>query len=113
MCIRDSYAARVQASPERLGDIEDRLAALDRLKRKYGKTLGEVMRFGEDVARRLAEVENRDALMAELWLQKERDAAAYRARATELTAARTASAGWLERMATTQIKDLAMYVRCV
>jgi DNA repair protein RecN (Recombination protein N) len=81
------------------------------LKRKYGQTLAEVMQFGEDVARRLAEVENRDALMAELWLQKERDAAAYRARATELTAARTASAGWLERMATTQIKDLAMYVR--
>jgi DNA repair protein RecN (Recombination protein N) len=105
------YAARVQASPERLAEIEDRLAELDRLKRKYGQTLAEVMRFGEDVARRLAEVENRDALMAELWLQKERDAAAYRARATELTAARTASAGWLERMATTQIKDLAMYVQ--
>jgi DNA repair protein RecN (Recombination protein N) len=105
------YAARVQASPERLAEIEDRLAELDRLKRKYGQTLAEVMRFGEDVARRLAEVENRDALMAELWLQKERDAAAYRARATELTTARTASAGWLERMATTQIKDLAMYVQ--
>jgi DNA repair protein RecN (Recombination protein N) len=105
------FAAKVQASPERLAEIEERLAELDRLKRKYGQTLGEVMQFGEEVARRLTEVENRDALMAELWLQKERDAAAYRAAAAALTAARTTAAGWLERMATTQIKDLAMYVR--
>src|ERR1019366_5173617 len=64
------FAGKVHSSPERLGDIEDRLAALDRLKRKYGKTLGEVMRFGEDVARRLAEVENRDALVEELKAQE-------------------------------------------
>ena len=48
----------------------DRLAALDRLKRKYGagtgEGLGEVIKFGEEAARRLAEVENRDALLAEL-----------------------------------------------
>jgi DNA repair protein RecN (Recombination protein N) len=61
----------VHASPDRLAEIEDRLAALDRLKRKYGQagagqTLAEVMRFGEEAARRLAEVENRDELLAEL-----------------------------------------------
>jgi DNA repair protein RecN (Recombination protein N) len=105
------FAAKVQALPERLAEIEDRLAELDRLKRKYGQTLGEVMRFGEEAARRLAEVENRDALLAELWLQKEQDAAAYRSAAGGLTAARTAAAGWLEKLAMTQIKDLAMYVR--
>ena len=33
--LRD-YAERINASPERLAEIEDRLAALDRLKRKYG-----------------------------------------------------------------------------
>ena len=33
--LRD-FAGKVTASPERLGEIEDRLAALDRLKRKYG-----------------------------------------------------------------------------
>jgi DNA repair protein RecN (Recombination protein N) len=105
------FAAKVQASPERLAEIEDRLAELDRLKRKYGQTLGEVMRFGEEAARRLAEVENRDALLAELLLQKEHDAAEYRSAAAGLTAARTAAAGWLEKLAMTQIKDLAMYVR--
>ena len=52
--VRD-FAENVQAGPERLADIEDRLALLDRLKRKYGKTLAEVIAFREDSARQLAD----------------------------------------------------------
>ena len=87
--VRD-FAEKVHASPERLEEIEDRLAALDRLKRKYGATLGEVMRFGEEAARRLAEVENRDELLAELRVQQERDEEAYRGAARDLTAPNSA-----------------------
>ena len=47
--LRD-YAEGINASPERLAEIEDRLALLDRLKRKYGNTVAEVIAFGEDVA---------------------------------------------------------------
>jgi DNA repair protein RecN (Recombination protein N) len=113
--VRD-FAEKVHASPERLEEIEDRLAVLDRLKRKYGQagagqTLGEVIRFGEEAARRLAEVENRDELLAELRVQQEHDAAAFRAAAAGLTAARTAAAGRLEKLAMAQINDLAMSVR--
>ena len=43
------FAENVQAGPERLAEIEDRLATLDRLKRKYGKTLAEVIAFGAGV----------------------------------------------------------------
>ena len=50
----------LDASPDRLAEIENRLAALDRLKRKYGSTLADVLAFGEEAARKLAEVENRD-----------------------------------------------------
>jgi DNA repair protein RecN (Recombination protein N) len=105
------FAGKVHSSPERLGDIEDRLAALDRLKRKYGKTLGEVMRFGEDAARRLAEVENRDALLEELKAQETVCAAAYREAAEALTVARRAAAARLEKLATAEINDLAMQVK--
>ena len=113
--VRD-FAEKVHESPERLAEIEDRLAALDRLKRKYGgaggsQTLAEVMRFGEEAARRLAEVENRDELLAELQVQLERDRAAYRAAAERLTAERTAAAARLERLATAEINDLAMTAR--
>ena len=41
--VRD-YAEGIQASPERLAEIEDRLSALDRLKRKYGPTLAKSLR---------------------------------------------------------------------
>jgi len=110
------FAGKVHSSPERLGDIEDRLAALDRLKRKYGgaagsQTLAEVIRFGEEAARKLAEVENRDALLAELKAQEAKDATAYRKAAEALTTARTAAAGRLEKLATAQINDLAMQVK--
>jgi DNA repair protein RecN (Recombination protein N) len=108
--VRD-FAEKTQASPERLAEIEDRLAALDRLKRKYGASLGEVIRFGEEAARRLAEVENRDALLTELRAQEAKDAAAYRAAASELTVARRAAAARLEKLATMEINDLAMQVR--
>ena len=108
--VRD-FAEKVHASPERLEEIEDRLAALDKLKRKYGATLAEVIRFGEDSARKLAEVENRDALLTELKAQEAKDATAYRREAKALTAARTAAAGRLEKLAVTQINDLAMSVK--
>src|SRR5262249_32891412 len=74
--VRD-YAEGIQASPERLAEIEERLAILDRLKRKYGATLSEVIAFGEDVASKLAEVENRDELMKALRADLDRAAEQY------------------------------------
>jgi len=108
--VRD-FADSAQASPERLADIEDRLAALDKLKRKYGPTLADVIRFGEEAATKLAEVENRDALLVQLGAQQAEDAERYRKAAEELTAVRTAAAGKLEKLATGQINELAMNVR--
>jgi DNA repair protein RecN (Recombination protein N) len=108
--VRD-FADNVHAAPGRLEEIEDRLAALDRLKRKYGQTLKEVIAFGAEAARQLAEVENRDALLVELKAQQERDADAYKAVAAKLTAGRTEAAKRLEKLAEAQINDLAMSTR--
>jgi DNA repair protein RecN (Recombination protein N) len=108
--VRD-FADNVHAAPGRLEEIEDRLAALDRLKRKYGQTLKDVIAFGAEAARQLAEVENRDALLVELKAKEEQDAAAYRAVAAQLTATRTDAAKHLEKLAEAQINDLAMSTR--
>jgi DNA repair protein RecN (Recombination protein N) len=108
--VRD-FADNIHSSPGRLEEIEDRLAALDRLKRKYGQTLAEVIAFGAEAARKLAEVENRDALLLELKTKETQDAAAYRAAAEQLTAVRTEAAKRLEKLAETQINDLAMSTR--
>jgi len=63
--LRD-YAEAINASPERLAEIEDRLVVLDRLKRKYGSSIAEVIAFGDDVGQKLAEVEDRDEILKQL-----------------------------------------------
>ena len=108
--VRD-FAEKINATPERLEEIEDRLAALDRLKRKYGTTLAEVIAFGVEAATKLAEVENRDALLIELTARQAIDAEAYRTAAAHLTTARLEAAKTLEKAAVLQINDLAMSAR--
>jgi DNA repair protein RecN (Recombination protein N) len=108
--LRD-YAEGINASPERLAEIEDRLALLDRLKRKYGKTVAEVVAFGEEVARKLAEVEDRDEILKTLRAELAAAEAAYRAAAGALSAERHAAAQKLAKLAEAQINSLAMKVR--
>jgi len=108
--VRD-YAEGINASPERLAEIEDRLALLDRLKRKYGKTIADVIALGEDVGRKLSEVEDRDETLKALRNTLEQSAKSYRAAAASLTSSRKASAAKLARLAETQINSLAMKVR--
>jgi DNA repair protein RecN (Recombination protein N) len=108
--LRD-YAEGINASPERLAEIEDRLAILDRLKRKYGKTVAEILAFGEDVARKLAEVEDRDELLKTLGAEVDKASAEYQKAAATLSAERTAAAAKLAKLAETQINSLAMKVR--
>ncbi|MCU1224032.1 MAG: repair protein RecN [Edaphobacter sp.] len=108
--VRD-FADNINAAPGRLEEIEDRLAALDRLKRKYGQTLAEVIAFGAEATRKLAEIENRDALLVELKAKEVQDAAVYQAAATQLSASRADAAKRLEKLAEAQINDLAMSTR--
>jgi DNA repair protein RecN (Recombination protein N) len=108
--LRD-YAEGINASPERLAEIEDRLALLDRLKRKYGKTVAEVIAFGEDVARKLAEVEDRDEILKALRTALEQAAKEYQKAASALTAERQTAAARLAKLAEAQINSLAMKAR--
>ena len=108
--LRD-YAEGISASPERLAEIEDRLAQLDRLKRKYGKTVAEVAAFGEEVARKLSEVEDRDEILKTVRIDLDKAAREYEKVASALTDARRVAAAKLARLAETQINSLAMKVR--
>jgi DNA repair protein RecN (Recombination protein N) len=108
--VRD-YASRIQASPDRLAELEDRLEALNRLKRKYGPTLAQVLAHGQEVAAKLAEVENRDQLLLELRAARTKAADAYRLAAAGITAERAAAGRKLEKLAEAHINDLAMKAR--
>jgi len=108
--LRD-YAEGINASPDRLAEIEDRLVALDRLKRKYGSTIAEVIAFGEGVAAKLAEVEDRDEILKQLRADLAEARALYVSAAKALSESRQSAAGKLAKLAERQINDLAMKVR--
>ena len=105
------YGEGIQASPERLQEIEDRLALLERLKRKYGVTLAEVVAYGEEVAAKLEELQNRDEILKQLQAELNRAAEAYRVTARVLNAERSAASKRLEKLAEKQINELAMKVK--
>ncbi|HUO18054.1 MAG TPA: DNA repair protein RecN [Verrucomicrobiae bacterium] len=105
--VRD-YAGGVHASPEHLAEVDDRLAQVDRLKRKYGPTLDEVIAFGAEVSRKLAEVENKDEILRELRAELAKAAAAYLKEARVLSKKRAEAARRLEKLVEAEINDLAM-----
>jgi DNA repair protein RecN (Recombination protein N) len=105
--LRD-YAGGIHASPEHLGQVEDRLALLDRLKRKYGATVDEVIEFGTDVSRKLAEVENKDEILRQLRDELAKAANEYLKAARTLSKKRADAARKLEKLVEAEINDLAM-----
>ena len=105
--LRD-YAGGIHASPERLAELEERLASLDRLKRKYGPGLEQVIAFGTDVRRKLSEMENKDQVLAELRSQLAIAAERYSKAARAVSRKRSEAARKLEKMVEAEINDLAM-----
>jgi DNA repair protein RecN (Recombination protein N) len=105
--LRD-YAEGIEASPEKLADVEDRLALLDRLKRKYGHTLDEVIAFGEDLRQKLNEIENKDELLKEHRANLRKAAEQYLATSRTASKKRYETARKLEKTVEAEINDLAM-----
>jgi DNA repair protein RecN (Recombination protein N) len=91
-----SYAADIDASPARLQEIEDRLAALERLKKKHGPSLDDVIGRADSLRRELHDIEHATERAAEL------DAALAAARDRYLEAA-----GALSRRRRTAAREFA------
>jgi DNA repair protein RecN (Recombination protein N) len=105
--LRD-YAGGIEASPDHLAEVEDRLAALDRLKRKYGPTLDDVMKHGAEVSRKLSEMENKDEVLRQLRSELARAGEAYLGAARTISKKRYEAARKLEKLVEAEINDLAM-----
>jgi len=102
------YLGKLEADPARLEEVETRLAGLEKLKRKYGSSLEEVLSFREDAARQLAAVETsgerREALRKEIAAL----ASQYTEAAAKLSAARKDAARRLAKKVETELASLAM-----
>ncbi len=84
------------------------MAALDRLKRKYGATLDGVIAFLEDVTRKADQVGNATEHRASLEKEAALAESEYRKLAEELSRMRTTAAAKLSRQIEVELKALAM-----
>ncbi|MBM2837409.1 MAG: replication and repair protein RecN [Deltaproteobacteria bacterium] len=65
LTLRD-YVGRISFDPERLNEIEERLDLIGRLKRKYGNTVSEILKYREEVDRELDGIEKAEVRIEEL-----------------------------------------------
>src|SRR3954451_15864507 len=105
--LRDSLSG-LEANPGRLEEIETRLAAVAKLKRKYGQSIPEILAFLEDVRGQIADVEHAGERMKQLGSAQKNMAGESEPAAAELTGRRTAAARKLEKRVETELAQLAM-----
>jgi DNA repair protein RecN (Recombination protein N) len=102
------YLGKLEADPARLDRVEDRLAALEKLKRKYGPSVENVLTFFEEARANLAAVENADDRRNKLQKEVAALAATYQAAARKLSAKRKESAQQLGKRVEQELAALAM-----
>jgi DNA repair protein RecN (Recombination protein N) len=105
--LRD-YLSGLEANPGRLEDVEGRLAAIDRLKRKYGGSVEEIVAFLDQVRAQIDLVEHAGERMAALRRDRDRLSGEYTERAAELTGVRVEAARRLEKSVEKELASLGM-----
>lgn len=105
--LRD-YLGNLQADPQRLDAVESRLAAIDRLRRKYGSSIEEIRAFLAELQGKMTTVAEAGERRAEIAARRERLAGEYTAKAAQLTAARKEAAKKLEKRVEKELAALAM-----
>jgi DNA repair protein RecN (Recombination protein N) len=105
--LRD-YADSIDRSPERLQVIEDRLAALARLKRRYGPALADVIAKAQAIAEELEALGGGDEAMVALEQDAVAARRAYRTAADAMAAARRTAAPRLAKALEKALAELAM-----
>jgi len=105
--VRD-LSSHLEFSPERLEEIEDRLAAISRLKRKYGGTIESVIEHLRTSEDRLQNIETAEFRENELKQNLSARRAEYLELAHELHAARVAAAKRFERQIEQDLKAVSL-----
>ena len=105
--LRD-FADKLEFSPARLAEIEDRLAELSRLKRKYGGTIESALEHLARSQDRLRQIESSDERNKQLSVELETARERYLSRATKLHRERTRSAKKFEQAVEKELAEVAM-----
>ena len=105
--LRD-YVGDLEADPARLEAIEARLSTMDKLKRKYGTTVDEILAFAEEVQNKLDQMQSAEARKSELEKKLTALGSEYSSAAQRIRHSREKAARALEAKVKTELRDLAM-----
>ncbi|MBK9169150.1 MAG: DNA repair protein RecN [Bryobacterales bacterium] len=105
--LRD-YLSKLEASPGRIDDVEERLSALDLLKRKYGPTLDDAIAYGEKVKTDIATLETAGERLEALRRELAGAALLFEEKAAAVSAARRAAGDKLASRVAAELRPLAM-----
>jgi DNA repair protein RecN (Recombination protein N) len=105
--LRD-YLGNLNANPHRLEEVEDRLALLDRLKRKYGKTIEEVLEYFHSAERQLQDLEHADERRGEVERERAKALAEYRKAAAKLSERRREAAKKMAKLVRDELAQVGM-----
>jgi DNA repair protein RecN (Recombination protein N) len=105
--LRD-YVGRLEANPTRLDEIEDRLALIDRLKRKYGSSVEEILAYTDQVRQKLANLEHADERREAVRKDLAKVSGEYRRAAEALSEKRREAARRMTKLVREEVAQLGM-----
>jgi DNA repair protein RecN (Recombination protein N) len=103
-----AYAEKVEFDPDRLEQIGDRLDLIQKLKKKYGGTIDEVIAFGEGAASELDRMEKSTEEIARLQKEVQTIKSGLTTQAQALTKKRGSAARDLEKKVEEELTHLGM-----
>jgi DNA repair protein RecN (Recombination protein N) len=103
-----AYLDRIEADPGRLALVEERLEAIDRLKRKHGGSIESVLEHAERCRAEIDQLENAEGRTAEIEIELAATQGRRAAAAELLTRARSKAAKTLESRVAKELEHLAM-----
>ncbi len=103
-----TLADRFDFNPRELDEIEDRLGVINSLKRKYGRTIGEINSYLADAKAKLAQIEYSDEAILKLDAELAKAHDELVAKAKVLTDSRKKAAEEISREVTKELSELEM-----
>ena len=104
----DDYISSVDFDQQKLKKVEERLDLINRLKRKYGDSISEILEYKEELKEKLSELKNQEKIIEELNSKLEKLKEKYDEKAVKLSKIRKEQAEQFEKDMKAELKDLAM-----
>jgi len=102
------YLGELEIDPRRLAAVEEKISGLEKLRRKYGQSIEEMLAHRDDVEREIVSLTGADDQIRELDEERANAVAAANEASLRLSKARTRAAKKLAKAVQSELADLAM-----